>query len=128
MLDLELGCHWPEGEELCYLTLFSISLRESERPLAGGVRPCATVPPRTVQNSEKQHNQRRQLKNEMHVNTGERNALHLQNKTACRDGGGKRGLQETRRGDEFNPKRQITRSTLHCLSLELQSATHGGRE
>ena len=30
-------------------------------------------------------------------------------------------------GDEFNPKRQITRSTLHCLSLELtlQSATHG---
>lgn len=60
---------------------------------------------------------------------GERNALHLQNKTACKERGGTRGgLRETE-GDEFNPKRQITRSTLRCLSLELalQSATHAER-
>lgn len=76
--------------------------------------------------AKKKHNQPHQLK-QMHANT-ERNALHLQNKTACRGRRGRRGLRETG-GDEFNPKRQITRSTLHCLSLELapQSATHGER-
>lgn len=40
------------------------------------------------------HNQLHQLK-PRHANT-ERNALHLQNKTACRDRGGRRGLRETR--------------------------------
>ena len=45
-------------------------------------------------------------------------------------GGGRDGRPAGDRGDEFNPKRQITRSTLHCLSLELtlQSPTHTGSE
>lgn len=54
----------------------------------------------------------------------ERNTLHLQNKTACESEANERPAGDWR--DEFNPKRQITSATLHCLSLELtlQSPTH----